>query len=377
MEKNTGYCYAGALSFRKPNMIPRQLLTTPLSYMTDDLRVPQAYTVEVNGTVSFCLYYPNAKSVQLQVLGDEPQNLTLRQNGDLWTGSCEPGTGLLGVIINVDGNEVLSSALPIGYSSNRPMNLIEVPEEDTVIEPEDCPHGSVVMDFFQSRVSGRLERIYVYLPPDYQNSGKRYPVLYLQHGHGENETTWVTQGRMNFIADNLIASEKAVPAVVVMCNGMMTFEEKDGVRLGYAESFPRMLAEEVIPYIEGRYRVLADAEHRAMAGLSMGSIQTSIITLKHPELFSYVGLFSGFVQDPLAGYTEHLSPDKLENYRDRFKIYFRAIGDKDIFFRNFLSDDELLERYSISCDRRIYSGGHEWKVWQHCFHDFYPLLFKE
>lgn len=377
MDKNDDYYYASALSFRKLDMIPRQLLSVPLAHMSDDMRVPQGYTIQPDGGVAFCLHYPNAKSVQLQILGENPQNLTLNQNDSLWRGSCDPGTGLLAVIVTVDGNEVLSSALPIGYSSNRPMNLIEVPEKDTVIEPQKCAHGSVVMDFFQSQVSKKLERIYVYLPPDYMVSGKRYPVLYLQHGHGENETTWVTQGRMNFIADNLIAAHKACPAIIVMCNGMLTSEEDGCVHLCYAEGFPRMLVDEVIPFIEGRYRTFADAEHRAMAGLSMGSIQTSIITLNYPDLFRYIGLFSGFVQDPLTGYTGHLSPNKLEYFKNRFKVYFRGIGDKDIFLQYFLSDDELLERYDISCDRRIYEGGHEWRVWQHCFHDFYPLLFKE
>ena len=377
MDKKDDYCYASALSFRKLDMIPRQLPPMPLAYMTDDIRVPQGYTIQPDGSVSFCLHYPNAKSVQLQIPGDEPQNLTLIQEEELWTGSCKPGTGLFAVIVIVDGSEVLSSALPIGYSSNRPINLIEVPEKDNVITPRNCPHGSVAMDFFESAVSGKLERIYVYLPPDYTTSNKRYPVLYLQHGHGENETTWVTQGRMNFIADNLIDEGKAVPSIVVMCNGMMTFDEEDGVRLGYTESFSRMLVEEVIPYIDRRYRTLSDAGHRAMAGLSMGSIQTSIITLNHPELFSYVGLFSGFVQDLLTGYTGHLTPEKLRNYKDRFKVYFRGIGDNDIFFRNFLNDDELLERQTISSDRRVYEGGHEWRVWQHCFHDFYQLIFTD
>lgn len=377
MKRENDYYQASALSFRKMEMIPRQLLTTPLIYMSDDQRIPSSYMVLEDGRIRFSLYYPNAGSVQLQVLGSEAHNLTLTREDDLWTGICEPETGLLGVIVIVDGNEVLCSTLPIAYSSNRPMNMIEIPEKDSVIELQNCPHGSVNMEFMSSRVSGKLERIYVYLPPDYMTSGKHYPILYLQHGHGENETSWVSQGRMNFIADNLIAAGKAILSIVVMCNGMMTVEEEGGVCLRYADGFPKMLTEEVIPFIESRYRTISDAEHRAMAGLSMGSIQTSIITLEHPELFQYVGLFSGFVQDPLAGFTEHLVPEKLLRYKDRFKVYFRAIGDTDIFLRNFLSDDELLERHSITNDRRLYQGGHEWKVWQHCFHDFYPLLFRE
>ena len=97
--------------------------------------------------------------------------------------------------------------------------------------------------------------------------------------------------------------------------------------------------------------------------------------LNHPELFRYTGLFSGFVQDPLAGYSNHLTPQKLAAYKDRFKVYFRGIGDQDPYMPNFLSDDDLLTEYGIKCERHIYRGGHLWKVWQHCFHDFYQLLF--
>lgn len=377
MEKNQDYCYASALSFRKLNLIPRDFNIGPVSCLSDSDRVPQAWEILPEGCVQFRLYYPNAKSVALQFLWSEPITIPLEREGDLWIGKVEVGAGLNGLFVLVDGNEVLSPALPIGFSSNRPLNMIEVPETDAVIEPKDVPHGSVVMDQFYSRVTNRLERIYVYLPPDYQTSGKRYPVLYLQHGHGENETTWVTQGRMNSIADNLIAAGQATATIVVMCNGMTDFEGENGVELSYAEAFPHMLLEEVIPYIEGRYRTLADADHRAMAGLSMGSIQTSIITLNHPELFSHVGVFSGFVQDPLAGYANHLTSENLDRYRNAFKLYFRAIGDQDPFLPHFRSDDELLARYGIDCERRIYPGGHEWKVWQHCFHDFYQLLFKE
>lgn len=182
--------------------------------------------------------------------------------------------------------------------------------------------------------------------------------------------------RVNFIADKLIAEGKAVPAIIVMCNGMMLFEEADGIRPDYAESFPKMLLEEVIPFVEGRYRVTSDSSHRAMAGLSMGSIQTSIIALNHPELFQYVGLFSGFVQDPLTGYAEHIREEKLRKCKNHVALFFRGIGDRDGFLSNFIDDDALLQQYSISCTRKLYSGGHEWKVWRQCIDEFLPLLFK-
>lgn len=377
MDKNNDYFYANGISFRKANMNSRKSPDFPLTYICDKERVPEGYHLNSEEHLVFHLHYPNASVVQVQLLGNETKVLTLCRSGDLWTGSCAITPGFYATVISVDGNEVLSDALPITFSSNKPMNMIHVPEKDDVIIPDNCPHGSVVIDYLQSNVSGRLERIYVYLPPDYHASDKRYPVLYLQHGHGENETAWVTQGRMNFIADNLIAKGKSVPSIVVMCNGMMTVEEKEGVRLDYAEGFSRMLVDEVIPFIESRYRTYTDSTHRAMAGLSMGSLQTSIVTLHYPDMFSYVGLFSGFVQDMLGSYMDHLTTQKLEKYRNRFKVYFRAMGEKDVFFDHFLSDDALLEAHDISCDRRIYNGGHEWKVWHRCFYDFYQMLFGE
>ena len=374
---NDDYCYADALSFQKRTLLPRTQAERPLCFLREDDRLPPGCEISPDGTLTFSLLFHRASSVQIRFFSTPPQELSLVRDGELWRGNIFAGTGLIGLQVIVDGQEVLSPMLPIGFGGNLPMNMLEVPEEGAVIGPTAVPHGSAVNDYFESAVSGKLERICVYLPPDYPTSNRKYPVLYLQHGHGENETVWVNQGRMNFIADQLIAAGRAVSTIVVMCNGMMCVEEEDGVRLGYTGEFPRMLLEEVIPFIESRYRVYSDAGQRAMAGLSMGSIQTSIVTLNHPELFSHVGLFSGFVQDPLTGYAEHLEPEKLERYRNSFKLYFRAIGDQDPYLPNFLSDDELLSRYGIDCERRIYPGGHEWKVWQHCFHDFYQLLFQE
>jgi len=377
MDRNSSYYFAGPLAFGACDMVPLSPPVSPATRLDDGERVPRGYRVNADGTVSFRLYYPNAGAVRVQVMNTEAPVYDLRREGAFWLGTADLGTGLITVLVTVDGNEVLSPMLPIEFSANRPMNMVEVPEEDSIIDPPGCPHGSVAADFFPSAVSGKLERIHVYLPAGYETGDRRYPVLYLQHGHGENETAWVAQGHMNFIADGLIAAGKAVPSIVVMCNGMLTVEEEGGVRLAFTGGFPRMLVEEVIPYIDSRYRTLADPEHRAMAGLSMGSIQTSIITLEHPELFRYAGLFSGFLQDPLARYTRHLSPERLSAYTERYRVYFRAIGDRDHYIQNFLSDDELLARHGVACDRRIYDGAHEWKVWRHCFRDFYPLLFRE
>ena len=268
--------------------------------------------------------------------------------------------------------------MPIGFGGNKPINFIENPEQDTVIRPLNCQHGTVVMEYMFSEITDHMERIYLYLPPSYhENTDKRYPVLYLQHGHGENETTWVNQGKVNFIFDNLISQGKANEAIIVMCNGMLTFEKKNEIFLNITEAFEKMLTTEVIPYIEQKYRTYGDKKHRAMAGLSMGSMQTSVVTLKHQELFDYVGIFSGFVRDILTGYEQHIQPEYLKTYSKNIKYIFRAIGEEDIFMDAFLNDDKLLKEYEVEHQRNLYKGYHEWKVWQHCIHDFLCQIFKD
>lgn len=365
---------SSGLSFREMNIIPKDATGMPQAIYNREIALLPAYEITAQGSVSLHLFFPSAKSVTVtNLLG---QTFILTQDGEYWTGVLDLGSGFVGLFITVDGNDTLVPSLPIGFSGNRPLNYIQIREENAVIEPLEVLHGSVVMDYFESRLTGRLERIYVYLPPRYEASEKRYPVLYLQHGHGENETCWVNQGKMNFIYDNLIAQGSAEPAIVVMCNGMVTRETGDAIYLDFAEGFEAFLTQEVIPYIDGKYRTYSDRDHRAMAGLSMGSIQTSIITAKHTDLFAWAGLFSGFFQDPLTGYTAHIQPEYLAAYKNEMKLLFRGMGDQDHFIPYFLADDQLLEQNGIINIRKIYSGTHEWKVWQHCFHDFIQLIFK-
>ena len=125
------------------------------------------------------------------------------------------------------------------------------------------------------------------------------------------------------------------------------------------------------------FRSYGDKEHRAMAGLSMGSLQTSITAFEHSELFSYVGVFSGFVQDILTQNQSHLTEKNKESFRENNKLFFRGIGAEDRFIDFFKSDDEFLEKSKIKCERKIYKGDHEWKVWRRCLYDFAQLIFRE
>ena len=214
----------------------------------------------------------------------------------------------------------------------------------------------------------------MYTPPGYDPM-RRYPVLYLQHGYGENETGWIYQGHAGRIADRLIHEGRMSQMLIVMANGMArrTRPERE------FELFPRILLEDLIPFIEGKYPVLTDKWHRAMAGLSMGSYQTSRVTLSHPGLFDYAGVFSGFLRSPRADEPEdHLALlDDPERFNGSFRLFYRAMGTEDTFFDRFLADDELLEGRPLRTVRRTFPGGHDWSVWRRCIHDFLPRLFRD
>lgn len=346
-----------------------------LSHRDKSQYLGSVYEVLKNGNVRFRLYYPHASQVRLVTIGGE--EFTLDKEGDFFKGALDIGTGLIGISLYVDGNESLNPFLPIGYGNNRAINYVDVPDKDLSVQGKEVAHGSVSIRYLDSKVTGRLERFAVYIPAEYAvNQQKRYPVLYLQHGHGENELVWFHQGKINLLYDELIADGRAEPAIVVMCNGMYYNEDESGITLEIGKIL-ELLRKEIIPFVECNYRTVPDKEHRGMAGLSMGSLQTSMLSFTHPELFDYIGIFSGFVQDLLTGSADHVTEEKLSFFAGEQKMFFRAMGDEDIYFEYFEKDDKLLERYQIPCIRKIYHGKHEWKIWRQCFCDFVQMIFKE
>ena len=220
----------------------------------------------------------NAKELSMK-LGEKTYPFT--KDGKKWILELPFSTAVNYVQICVDGQEVLLPELPIGHGYCHLYNYIELPDGNELTEIRDIPHGTLVHEFYMSDISNNWERFIVYLPPCVPSAG--LPVLYLQHGHGENETCWVSQGKMNFIYDNLVHQRKAVPAIVVMANGMIYKESGDKRELKYRD-MSEFVKEELIPYVENKYRTYGDKEHRAMAGLSMGSLQTSITAFEHSEL---------------------------------------------------------------------------------------------
>ena len=327
-----------------------------------------------DGRASVRLKLPETTCNAVIQLMDGPAfELTKGEDG-FFAGTFLPPTGFSYADVVADGAVILSPYLPIGFGASRPINYIDVPaQDDAFYQPAEGAQGSVVRHYYPSSVTGELESCLVYQPPHY-DAAKAYPVLYLQHGLGENEAGWVHQGRMNFILDRLIESGEAVPMLVVMCSGMV---QMNGVH-DYV-IFPELLVRDVIPFIERTYRVKTDKWNRAMAGLSMGSMHTSMATLSHPELFGYAGLFSGFMHHLWKEEQPHLRAlDDKEKFAADYRVFFRAMGTSDHFFAHFAGDDALVEEKGVSefITRRLYDGGHGWQVWRHCLRDFLPMIFK-
>jgi len=256
------------------------------------------------------------------------------------------------------------------------MSGIEVPSMDEdFYQIKDVPHGEVRARWYRSKVSDAWRRCFVYTPPDYDlKPNQRYPVLYLQHGAGEDERGWSTQGRMSFILDNLIAAGQAKPLIVVMESGGL------GGRRDRSSSpfqqFESILLQETIPMIDATYRTIADREHRGMAGLSMGGMQTRLIGLTQLDTFSHIGIFSGGnLGDPAA------ADGPLAN-RSEFnrlvKVAFVSYGSTENGAANLKSYHDSLVAAGIT-NAHFYispNTAHEWHTWRRSLHEFAPLLFK-
>lgn len=242
--------------------------------------------VNAKGQVRAQISAPEAKLVQLDIGGVKYD--MIKDAEGIWTGESAPqDEGFHYYQLNIDGADVPDPGSLFFFGANRWGSGIEVPAQDQdIFALKDVPHGGVEQILFPSNSTNTSRRAYVYTPPDYEKDAqKRYPVLYLQHGYGENETSWPKQGRANLIMDNLIAEGKATPFIIVMTYGMTNEIEFGGLRDFDIKPFQTVLTEELIPYIDAHYRTKANQANRAMAGLSMGAFETRLITLNKPEVF--------------------------------------------------------------------------------------------
>jgi enterochelin esterase family protein len=284
----------------------------------------------------------------------------------------------------------------MGYG--RETSGIEIPEPGVDFYAiKRVPHGEVREHWYFSTVTGYWRRCFVYTPPGYDtNTATRYPVLILQHGAGEDETGWTRQGKVNFILDNLIAAQRAAPMIVVMDRGYATRPGQPPVRFGAGASphelqqafrtFEDVVLRDLIPEVDRTCRTIPDRDHRAMAGLSMGGMQTLFITLHHPESFAYIGSFSGPMIRGLntASNGFDVNTDFDGAFRDaqafnaRTKLFWLGAGSEEAQFRTGIKEAaDALRRAGIHVTYFESQGtAHEWQTWRRDLHEFAPRLFR-
>lgn len=343
--------------------------------------------VQEDGSVLFRLYAPGMDRAKVCLTAFPDLQIELKKDGKGFFEGVLPYEprlrGPQDVRFYLGDVLYLHPLMPVHYRSFRLVNFVEIPDpESEMILLRDVPHGQVVREVYRSSVRGTWQRCLVYLPPQYRDGGA-YPVLYLQHGLTENENEWVNMGKAPYILDNLLAEGRCEPFIVVMSDGM---ERLPGEGYWDFGSFERLLLEDCIPFIERNYRVKPGKESRALAGLSMGSEQASVIGLRHPELFGALGLFSGFVRmdtrTPFADCPHlHALSENPAYIRENYDVFFRSMGSKDVYFHVF--EDDRAELEALGCTQhpgyyeRVYDGlTHDWGAFRRALRDFAQLIFR-
>lgn len=353
---------------------PSNVRGSKYPYISPDLRV------------TFTFRASEAKKVQVVGLGDrnglseQPIDLVRDQEG-LWTVTTPPiRPGFHYYQLVIDGTQVNDPASEAYFGWGKPTSGLEVtdPKLD-FYSAKQVPHGEVRVRYYHSQVTGELRQVYVYTPPDYDASSKRrYPVLYLQHGAGESERAWTQQGKANFILDNLIAAGKAKPMIVVMDNG---YARKPGVPLPPDswgnEAFPEVVVKDLIPLIDRNYRTIANREHRAIAGLSMGGGQALETGLKNLDKFAWVGGFSSLLKDfDIKKSYGGVFNNATETNR-QLKFLWLGCSTEEGFFATNQAAHQELTKAGIKHLWVTGSGAHEWQVWRKYLYDFATKLFVE
>ena len=330
-----------------------------------------------------------AQRVQLDI-GGVKYDLKKDTSG-VWIGESAPqDEGFHYYQLNIDGASVPDPGSLNFFGASRWGSGIEVPSKDQdFFAMKNVPHGQLRENQYFSKTSNSVRRVYIYTPPGYDNNSKKYPVLYLQHGMGENETGWGNQGHANLIMDNLIAEGKATPFIIVMENSAvdlsgMPRRPRPGSTPGqgapgpsmnsfnFAGQFERILIDDLIPYVESNFRVIADQKHRGMAGLSMGGMQTRSIVKTNPDKFSYVGLFSSGTFSP----TEIKD---IEVFKKAGKLVFMSFGGRES--AGAAQIGAVAEEWNTIGIKGVSyvspETAHEWHSWRRSLYEFAPLLFKD
>ena len=347
--------------------------------------------------VMFRVRAPQAQSVRVNL-----DNTPLTKGDDgYWTGTTgplDPGFHYYQLII--DGVSVSDPASEAFYGTSKMSSAIEIPEKGVDFYTiKDVPHGDIRSKRYFSKYTNSWRRLNIYTPPGYDTqTDKKYPVLYIQHGGGEDERGWAQQGKTDIILDNLIAENKASPMLVVMSNGNVP--SQSGARGGYSlegmSGFKEELLNNVIPFIESNYRVLTDAQNRALAGLSMGGGQAFFVGLPNTDKFASIGVFSTGLFGGIGGAgrggrrgrgaamggsfnAEEQIPGLLSNsksFNDKLKLFYISVGEQDPRLEPTKTAVATFRENGLKVEFASFPGAHEWQVWRKSLHDFASRLFR-
>ena len=348
-------------------------------------------------SVTFRVQAEQAQKLQVSLgFGQSTYDMVKGPDGfwEVTTKPLSPGFYYYG--ISVDGFITNDPGSRTFFAARKEVSGLEVPgPESEFFAVKNVPHGNVRIEWYFSKTTGETRRIFVYTPPGYDQSTARYPVLYLQHGYGEDEAGWSDQGHENFIFDNLIAAGKVKPMIIVNENGLtgVNFQPPPPPRPGTTAPPPargvvrffmderyatldQIVSKDLIPFIDSHFRTISDRDHRALAGLSMGGAQAFRIGFNHLDQFAFIGAFSPAIDiaDPGKDYDGILAnPAKLNQ---QLRLLWLGIGTEDFLHTAVKESHETLEKAGIKHVWMESGGAHVWTVWRKYLADFAPRLFQ-
>ena len=359
-------------SMRLTRIIWMVIICVMVLQMAEGQRRPRIISPEVKNdrTVTFRFHAPQAHQVLVAAeYLDGLRPLRLGENG-VWAvtlGPFEPELYSYNFVVDgVAAVDPLNPNIKIGTRTTH--SLLDVPGDPPLFfEERPVPHGTVHLHRYESKTLGITRGLNVYTPAGYETDPKTaYPVFYLLHGAGDNDRGWSTIGRANVILDNLIAEKKAVSMIIVMPDGHAPVTE------GVDNPLQKDLIEEVIPYVEAKYRTKTGSENRALAGLSMGGFQTLDIGISRQDLFGWIGVFSGGIRD---SYEQTHGPF-LDTANTKLKLFWIGIGKTDFLWERNENLLKLIRKKNVKHTFCLSEGGHTWKNWRHYLHEFFQLIFK-
>jgi enterochelin esterase-like enzyme len=351
------------------------VLGTPAPSNVRKAKYPQ---ILPDGSAIFRIKAPDAQKIQLDLVKKYDMVKGIDGVWEVTTDSLSEGFHYYSLLI--DGVATTDPASETYYGMGRMASGIEVPfKGDDYYTLKDVPHGEIRIKRYFSKVTRSWRQFYIYTPAGYDaNPNVKYPVLYILHGGGEDERGWATQGKTDVILDNLIAGGKAKPMLIVMPDGNMP---STGFDVNTLKMFEAELKQCIIPFVESNYRAETDSKNRALAGLSMGGIQTLYVGVNNTQLFSYLGVFSsGWIlpmQSSITDVQYEFMKRNADLINNNIKQFWIAMGGKeDIAWQNCQTMLSKFNELNIKYTYSEYPGGHTWPVWRNNIYNFAQLLFK-